>query len=232
MTTRHAYMQMRRRRGPRWPAALLLAASLVMVVTATALATSEGQVVKTASSVPSSTKQTLGAMISPTSSATAIATSLSTTTTIYIHAIPHPVRIVIPAIEVDATTIDVGLLDGGDMEVPPFGKAGWYALGPAPGAGGPAVLVAHVDSTKGPDVFYRLKDLKPGDEILVYGEDGDLATFVMDTKEQQLKSELPVERIWSDTWEPVIRLITCGGEFDRDSRHYLSNVIVYGHLTK
>lgn len=116
--------------------------------------------------------------------------------------------------------------------MPPFGLAGWYRLGPAPGAGGPAVLVAHVDSTKGPDVFYRLKDLTPGDEILVYGENGGLATFVMDTKEQQLKSELPVERIWNDTWEPVIRLITCGGDFDRASRHYLSNVVIYGHLAK
>jgi hypothetical protein len=66
----------------------------------------------------------------------------------------------------------------------------------------------------------------------VYGEDGDAATFVVDSKEQQLKSELPTDRIWNDTWQPVIRLITCGGEFDRDWGHYLSNVIVYGHLVK
>jgi len=156
----------------------------------------------------------------------------STTTTIYVHPIAEPVRIVIPSIEVDAKLIPVGLLDDGDMEVPPFGLAGWYEPGPLPGNHGPAVIVAHVDTKKGPDVFYRLKDLEPGDEILVYGADGDVATFGVDSKEQRLKTELPVERIWNDTWEPLIRLITCTGEFDRSSGHYLSNMIVYGHLVE
>jgi sortase (surface protein transpeptidase) len=146
--------------------------------------------------------------------------------------ISDPVRIVIPAIEVDAKIIPVGLLENGDMQVPSFGLAGWYELGPAPGAGGPAVIVAHVDSKKGPDVFYRLRQLEPGDEFVVYGSEGDSASFVVDSREQPLKNELPTDRIWNDTWEPVIRLITCGGDFDRDWGHYLSNVIVYGHLVK
>ena len=66
------------------------------------------------------------------------------------------------------------------MEVPPFGLAGWFRAGPTPGASGPAVIVGHVDSKKGPDVFYRLNKLKPGDEILVYGKSGDVAVFVVD----------------------------------------------------
>jgi sortase (surface protein transpeptidase) len=116
------------------------------------------------------------------------------------------------------------------MDVPPFGLAGWYRLGPAPGANGPAVIVAHVDTKKGPDVFYHLKDLKPGDEILVYDESGDAARFVVDSSELVLKSDLPTARIWVDSWQPLIRLITCGGKFDRSTGHYLSNTIVYGHL--
>jgi sortase (surface protein transpeptidase) len=170
--------------------------------------------------------------VAPTAFSTTSTAPSTTTTTIYTHEIPDPNRIFIPAIEVDAEVISVGLLENGDMDVPPFGLAGWYNLGPAPGAEGPAVIVAHVDTKKGPDVFYHLRELEPGDEILVYGEDGDVATFVVDSKEQQLKSELPTDRIWNDTWQPVIRLITCGGEFDRDWGHYLSNVIVYGHLVR
>lgn len=166
------------------------------------------------------------------SASSSSSSSTTTSTTIYVHPIPSPARIVIPAIAVDATVIEVGIQDNGNMEVPPFGLAGWYKLGPAPGASGPSVIVAHVDSKKGPDVFYHLKKLEPGDEISVYDENGDVATFVVDSKEQQLKSELPTERIWNDTWEPVIRLITCGGDFDRSSGHYLSNVLVYGHLTE
>ncbi len=168
----------------------------------------------------------------PTAPSTTLTMPSTTTATIYVHEIPDPVRVVIPAIEVDAQVISVGLLENGDMDVPPFGLAGWYKLGPAPGAGGPAVIVAHVDTKKGPDVFYHLEKLEPGDKILVYGEDGDAATFVVDSKEQRLKSELPTDRIWDDTWEPVIRLITCGGDFDQEWGHYLSNVIVYGHLVE
>lgn len=167
-----------------------------------------------------------------TEASTTTSTSVTTTTTIYAHPIPKPVRIVIPAIEVDAEIIKVGLDADGNMEVPPFGLAAWYNLGPAPGAHGPSVITAHVDSVEGPDVFFRLKELESGDEILVYGEDGDFATFAVDSQEEVPKEELPVDRIWNDTFEPLIRLITCGGEFDASTRHYVSNVIVYGHLTE
>ena len=115
----------------------------------------------------------------------------STTTTIYTHAIEDPARIVIPSIKADAPIVKVGPQNDGNMEVPPFGLAGWFHVGPAPGAPGPAVIVAHVDSKKGPDVFYGLKKLKPGDEILVYDKSGAVATFTVDSSEQVLKSELP-----------------------------------------
>jgi sortase (surface protein transpeptidase) len=190
-------------------------------------------VTTTSVTLPPTTATTAVALTSTTAAASTTSTAPSTTTTtIYLHAIADPARIVIPAIKVDAKVIQVGLLDNGDMQVPSFGLAGWYKLGPAPGAGGPAVIVAHVDSKKGPDVFYRLKELEPGDEVTVYGKDGDTATFAVDSREQQPKKELPADRIWNDTWEPVIRLITCGGDFDRDWGHYLANVIVYGHLVK
>ncbi len=141
-------------------------------------------------------------------------------------------RVIIQAVEIDAVLMEVGLLEEGVAEVPPFGKAAWYKLGPAPGANGPAVLLGHVDSKKGPDVFYRLRDVKPGDMVFVYGEDGDVAIFSVDGKEQVLKTDLPTERIWNGSQQPLIRLITCGGEFDRSTGHYLSNLIVYGHLVR
>ena len=224
----------RRRRAVLVFALVLCAAVAVTLVIANNLGVSGAL---SASAIPASSFGTSGITTStvttsaPTStSGSPTSTSSSTTTTVYVHAIPHPARIVIPTIDVDAPIVHVGLLESGDMEVPKFGLAGWYSLGPQPGAAGPAVIVAHVDSASGPDVFYRLKELEPGDEVLVYNEDGDVAAFVVDSREQQLKTALPTDRIWNDTWEPVIRLITCGGEFDRISRHYLSNVIVSGHL--
>jgi sortase (surface protein transpeptidase) len=138
-----------------------------------------------------------------------------------------PVRVVIPAIDVAADLVGLGLNDDQSMEVPNFGLAGWYEPGPRPGEPGPAVIAAHVDSVDGPDVFFRLKDLTRGDRISVELADGSTEEFVVRRSEQQLKQQLPVERIWNDTDEVALRLITCGGEFDPNERSYESNVIVY-----
>ncbi len=139
----------------------------------------------------------------------------------------RPVRIVIPAIEVDETVIETGLLPSGAMEVADFGLAGWYGLGPKPGEVGPAVIAAHVSSVAGPDVFYRLDELEEGDEIRIEDADGAEHAFTVTDRELQPKDQLPTERIWSEDDEPVLRLITCGGEFDPAARSHLANVIVY-----
>jgi sortase (surface protein transpeptidase) len=141
--------------------------------------------------------------------------------------VPKPVRVVIPAIDVDAELVGLGIHDDGSMEVPNFGLAGWYEPGPRPGEPGPAVIAAHVDSVRGPDVFFRLRDLTAGDKITVEQADGRKTTFRVQRSEQQLKEELPAKRIWNDTDEVVLRLITCGGDFDPNERSYRSNVIVY-----
>ena len=153
-------------------------------------------------------------------------------TATYTHTIADPTRIVIPNAEVDTDLMAVGLQDDGDVELPPYGHAAWYKLGPAPGAIGPAVILGHYDSTRGQDIFYHLKDLQPGDAIFVHGTEEDVALFLVDSVELVPKTQFPTERVWSDAEEPVIRLVTCGGEYDRASGHYLANLIVYGHLAK
>lgn len=139
----------------------------------------------------------------------------------------EPVRVVVEAIAVDAELVELGLEPDGSMEVPDFGLAGWYAEGPRPGHPGPAVIAAHVDSRAGPDVFYRLRDLVPGDEIDVHYDSGDTASFVVESSERTPKDELPGDRIWPVTADRLLTLITCGGEFDRNVRHYRDNIVVY-----
>jgi LPXTG-site transpeptidase (sortase) family protein len=141
--------------------------------------------------------------------------------------IEQPTRIEIPAIGVDADLVGVGLNADRSMEVPDFGLASWYTKGPAPGESGPAVIAAHVDSYEGPDVFFRLHELGPGDEIRVHGANGRTLTWRMYHSQLVDKDRLPTSRIWSDTPQPALRLITCGGEFDYTERSYESNVIVY-----
>jgi hypothetical protein len=139
----------------------------------------------------------------------------------------EPARVLIAAIGVDSVLVRLGLRPDRSMQVPDFGLAGWYAVGPRPGDLGPAVLVAHVDSRAGPDVFFRLRDLVVGDQVLVEYDSGDDVTFIVTRTEQVPKDALPVESIWPLTNDRLLTLITCGGSFDRDVRSYRDNVIVY-----
>lgn len=140
---------------------------------------------------------------------------------------PLPVAVEIPTIGVDADLVGLGLNDDGSMEVPAFGLAGWYVNGPVPGAVGPSVIAAHVDSVDGPDVFYALSALEPGDAVHVHREDGSTASFVVEELEQYPKDDLPGDRIWAASDRPELTLITCGGAFDRAAGHYTHNVIVF-----
>jgi len=141
-----------------------------------------------------------------------------------------PTRVEIPVIGVDEKLHGVGLNPDGSMQMPSFGDAGWYKPGPRPGGSGPAVLVAHVHGPAGADVFSRLHELQPGDEVTVYRRDG-ASTFVVEASEQVSKKDLPLDRIWMDTDEAVLRLVTCGGEFDPTIGGFPDNTIVYAHLT-
>ena len=139
----------------------------------------------------------------------------------------RPVSIAIPAAGVDARVVPVGLRPDRTMEVPAVGLAGWYEVGPRPGEAGPAVIVGHVDSRSGPAVFFRLGELQRGDRILVGQAGGVARSFVVRRVERSAKEALPVARIWNRTRQPVLRLITCGGSFDRSTGHYRDNVVVY-----
>ena len=139
----------------------------------------------------------------------------------------RPVSIAIPAAGVDARVVPVGLRADRTMEVPEVDLAGWYEPGPRPGDAGPAVIVGHVDSRNGPAVFYRLGELRRGDRIEVGQQGGGGRSFVVERVERRPKEALPAERIWNRTREPVLRLITCGGSFDRSAGHYRDNIIVF-----
>ena len=144
---------------------------------------------------------------------------------------PGPSTLSIPSIGVRAPIVGVGLKANRAMQTPDPGQVGWYKRGPKPGDPGPAVLVGHVDSRTAPDVFYRLRDLRPGDEILIGRADGTTTRFLVGRLEQHPKTALPTNRIWTKANRPLLRLITCSGSFDHATRHYRDNLIVYASPT-
>ena len=138
-----------------------------------------------------------------------------------------PVRVEIPAIGVSSSLVRLGLNPDRTMQVPgDFQVAGWFTGGPQPGQLGPAVIAGHVDSRTGPAVFYRLRDLRPGDQIRVVRADRRVVRFEVDSLASYPKRSLPSEAVYGATTAPVLRLITCAGTFDRSSRSYRDNLVV------
>ena len=141
-----------------------------------------------------------------------------------------PVGVRIPAIGVDATSlVPLAIIPAtGELAAPAeFHQTGWYAAGPVPGEPGPAVVAAHVDSRGGPAVFFRLKELKPGDAVYVPRLDGITVTFTVTDVERYPKDAFPTQKVHGPTPDRALRLITCGGSFDSAKRSYRDNIVVY-----
>ncbi|MGH3949824.1 MAG: class F sortase [Pseudonocardiaceae bacterium] len=141
-----------------------------------------------------------------------------------------PTSVSIPALDIDGPLTKTGLNDDRTLEIPEFGDMSWFERGVTPGDPGPAAILGHVDTRSGPDVFYRLHELTPGDEIIVESEDGESLTFVVNRVEQHAKETFPTEAVWLPTSKPELRLITCGGDFDNRERSYRDNVIAFASL--
>lgn len=146
----------------------------------------------------------------------------------------EPSRIVIPKIGVDAPVMGLGVNDDGTLQVPPLKqaqRAGWYRLGPSPGELGSSVIVGHVDSKEiGPAVFYKLGALRVGDTIKVTRKDKKVVTFVVEGVKAYPKSDFPSDLVYGATPNATLRLVTCGGQFDKKIGSYLSNVIVFAKM--
>lgn len=143
-----------------------------------------------------------------------------------------PVRIEITAIDLEAPILPLGVVvETGQMEVPEnVDEVGWYRFGPAPGRPGSAVLAAHVDMAgEGPGVFFHLDRLRIGDQVNVAFDDGTTSAFVVSHAERVPKGELNFDSLFSPGGEPLLRLITCGGSFNRTIRSYDDNIVITAH---
>ena len=148
-------------------------------------------------------------------------------------ATPLPVRVQIPKIGVASSLDRLGRAPDGTVQVPGPDRwevPGWYELGPRPGELGSAVILGHVDSKRGPAVFFRLRELRRGDEIAVTRADGSSVRFVVQRTEQYDKQRFPTDAVYYPTLASALRLVTCGGQFDHSTGHYRSNIIVFATL--
>jgi hypothetical protein len=145
-----------------------------------------------------------------------------------------PLSVEIPAIGVHSALLRLGVKPDGTMQVPPLQRrpdaAAWYKYSVPPGQVGTSVIEGHVDSDRGPAVFFRLGALRPGDLVNVRLADGITAVFRVTGVRQYLKARFPAETVYHATRFAALRLITCGGAFNDATGQYLSSTVVFAFL--
>jgi sortase (surface protein transpeptidase) len=197
-------------------AAILLAAGLVAAVAGT------GGLVLSRHSVAALPRTPVIALPTPTGRIAAPAQPSD------VREVATPVSLTIPVIDVSTRLIRLGLTAAGALQVPSTTSvAGWYTGSSRPGAVGPAVIAGHIDSYRGPGIFFRLIDLHRGNRIYIRRADGTLIVFTVTAVHMYAKDAFPTQAVYGPTPDAELRLITCGGVFDPSRRSYLSNVVVY-----
>lgn len=146
-----------------------------------------------------------------------------------------PTKIKIPAINVNTTVIQKGLVKKGPyknhMATPDNAvQVAWFKLGPEPGQRGSAIIAGHVDTYKGPGVFFNLKDLKNGDLVYLTGKNGKTLTFKVFAKQAYPRKSAPVYKVFGYTPARVIRLLTCTGTFDYKADTHNERLVVSAKL--
>jgi hypothetical protein len=138
-----------------------------------------------------------------------------------------PVRVSIPALDVEGPVLPAGVNVENELDVPPdAGTLVWYRHGPSPGERGSAVIAGHLNWRGVRGLFADLAETPIGAEIAVGYDDGSERSFVVQSVELVPKPEVSVNGVFARGGTRVLRLVTCGGEFDDAVRSYRSNVVV------
>ncbi|MER7479812.1 class F sortase [Streptomyces sp. NPDC126510] len=142
-------------------------------------------------------------------------------------------RLLIPYLGLDAPVMELGLDRDRRLTAPPDDDpklVGWYRHGASPGEPGTAVAVGHLDTDSGPAVFAGLTELKRGRIIKARRADGRMAVYTVDRIKSYEKARFPSQEVYGARGRPELRLITCGGSYDR-RKGYSGNLVVFAHLT-
>ena len=142
-----------------------------------------------------------------------------------------PLRLRIPAINLNGGVEEVGVLAGGNMATPiqsPWEDVGWYNGGPRPGERGSAVIDGHLDRPGGyPAVFWRLRELHLGDDVLVLDSAGNTLYFRVTRIAYYPPQSAPIQKIFDDTSGIYLNLITEAGDWIQSEHQTTLRLVVY-----
>lgn len=143
-------------------------------------------------------------------------------------AVPAPVRVAVDGTPIDMPVVPVGVRDDGSMNLPDnHVELGWYRHGPAPGAAeGAAVVAGHVDTLTEVTPMARLRDVAPGTEVTVERADGSVLRYRTEAVVHVHKRSLADADLFRRTGQPVLYLVTCGGQWLEEIGDYEDNVVL------
>ncbi len=141
-----------------------------------------------------------------------------------------PVRLLIPAIDVNAGIQPLGVTPKGEMEVPSNAlDAGWYKFGPRPGETGSAVIAGHFNGESGEaGVFAKLSELKEGNELFIEDDTGKFIAFVV--RASRTYDPGYADEVFSRSDGVHLNLITCEGAWDETKKSYSKRLVVFADL--
>lgn len=138
-----------------------------------------------------------------------------------------PIQIQIPAININAAVVPVGLNSDNSLEIPPENEAGWYKYGAVPGQTGSSVIDGHLDTDTGPAIFWKLNKLKPGDQIIIGFGNGSKKTFIVSDSKTFPQDNFPTSEVYGNHGFAGLNLVTCAGTYSRSLGRYSDNIVVF-----
>lgn len=143
----------------------------------------------------------------------------------------EPTELEIPDVGIRTSLTTVGRNADNTIQVPDsYETAGWYRYSPTPGEIGPTIIVGHVDSYRGPAVFWRLSQLQPTQLVKIKRADGQTITYQVTDVKQFDQNNFPTNEVYGNISYAGLRLITCGGVYNRATNHYSHNTVVYAAM--
>lgn len=143
-----------------------------------------------------------------------------------------PNTIEIPKINVVANIVPIGVTPNYTMEVPKKASdVGWFQEKIKPGQWGAAILVGHYDTPSGrPAIFYHIKKLVAGDEVIILTNLGERFVFKVDKILSQSYKTFPKDLVYGNFTGRELRLITCDGVWNPQEKSYSRRLVVFTKL--
>lgn len=190
-------------------------------------ASDNGRTQPSATTATTATTTVPTTVAAPTTTVAPIATFLADISVLAPSAVTAPTRVIIAALDIDGPVIPVGVNAASQLDVPPDARTlVWYRNGPSPGGPGSAVIAGHLNWRGTNGIFARLDEIPVGATITVVYADDSQQDFIVSAVDLVPKPAVAVNGTFAREGERLLRLVTCGGEFEKAVRSYRSNVVV------